>query len=196
MISGDISLLILAGGVSSRMGCPKHLLPAFGGTMIDQIISRLGNLFSEVIVAGGDLDLNNSARIVDDIRSEQTPLVGILSGIKASATSNVFVIGCDMPFVKPGLIHLLISRKDDTNDIVVPVIRGYYEPLCTIYTCSTSDKIEQYLDSDGRKVTGFFQAVRLTEVQESEIKLFDPLLESFINLNTPSDYRDYYIRCC
>lgn len=192
MILNDISLLILAGGESSRMGCPKHLLPAWGGIMIDQIINRLGNQFSEVIVAGRDLDLKSgSARIVDDIRSEQTPLVGILSGIVVSATSNVFVIGCDMPFVKPGLIRLLISRKDDANDIVIPVIRGYYEPLCAIYSCSTSDRIEQYLDSGGRKVTGFFQTVRLKEVQESEIELFDPLLESFINLNTPDDYRDF-----
>lgn len=191
MICSDISLLILAGGASSRMGCPKHLLPAPGGIMIDQIINRLGNLFSEVIVAGRNLELkSNSARIVDDIRSEQTPLVGILSGIMVSKTSNVFVIGCDMPFVKPGLIDLIVSGKDDANDIVIPVIRGYYEPLCAIYSCSTSDRIEQYLDSGGRKVTGFFQTVNLKEVQESEIELFDPLLESFININTPDDYRN------
>ena len=194
MIFKGTSLLILAGGASSRMGCPKHLLPASGGTMIDHIINRLGSLFSEVIVAGRGIELNRSdARIVEDIRPERSPLVGILSGMKESSTPDVFVIGCDMPFVKPGLIHLLTSRKDDTNAVVIPVIRGYLEPLCAIYSCSTSDRIEQYLDSGGRKVTGFFQTVSVTEIREPEIRLLDPLLKSFINLNTPNDYRNYYL---
>ncbi|NOQ22937.1 MAG: NTP transferase domain-containing protein [Candidatus Aegiribacteria sp.] len=194
MIFSEISLLILAGGESSRMGCPKHLLPASGGTMIDYIINRLGSLFTEVMVAGRGIELNRSdARIVEDIRLKRSPLVGILSGMKESSTPDVFVIGCDMPFVKPGLIHCLTSRKDDTNAIVIPVIRGYFEPLCAIYSCSTSDRIAQYLDSGGRKVTGFFQTVSVREVKESEIRLFDPLLKSFINLNTPNDYRNYYL---
>ena len=194
MISKETSLLILAGGASSRMGCPKHLLPASGGTMVDHIINRVGSLFSEVIVAGRGLDLDRSdARTVEDIRYERSPLVGILSGMKASRTSNVFVLACDMPFVKPGLIHLLTSRKDDTNDVVIPVIRGFLEPLCAMYSCSTSDRIKQYIDSGGRKVTGFFQTVSVAEVRESEVRLFDPLLKSFTNLNTPNDYRNYYL---
>ncbi len=194
MISKETSLLILAGGASSRMGCPKHLLPASGGTMIDHIINRVGSLFSEVIVAGRSLDLNRcDAKIVEDVRPERSPLVGILSGMKAANTPDVFVTACDMPFVKPGLIHLLTSRKDDTNDVVIPVIRGFLEPLCAMYSCSTSDRIKQYLDSGGRKVTGFFQTVSVTEVRESEIRLFDPLLKSFTNLNTPNDYRNYYL---
>jgi molybdopterin-guanine dinucleotide biosynthesis protein A len=162
--------------------------------MVDHIINRLGSLFSEVIVAGRGLDLNHKdARVVEDIRPERSPLIGIISGMKASSASNVFVLGCDMPFVKPGLIHLLTSRKDDTNDVVIPIVRGYLEPLCAIYSCSTSDCIEQYLDSGGRKVTGFFQTVRITEIQESEVRLFDPPLKSFTNLNTPNDYRNYYL---
>ncbi len=194
MIFKETSLLILAGGASSRMGCPKHLLPVFGGTMMDSIINRLGGMFAETIVAGRGIELNHrDARIVEDIRPEQSPLVGILSGLKASSTSNVFVLGCDMPFVKPGLIHLLTSRKDDTSDVVIPVIRGYFEPLCAIYSCRTSDRIAQYIDSGGRKVTGFFQTVNVAEVRESEIRLFDPLLKSFTNLNTPNDYRNYYL---
>jgi len=194
MITGGTSMLILAGGASSRMGCPKHLLPVSGGTIIDHIINRVGSQFSEVIVAGRGLDLDRGdARTVEDIRPERSPLVGILSGMKASRTSDVFVLACDMPFVKPGLIHLLTSRKDDSKDVVIPVINGYLEPLCAIYSCSVSDRIAQYLDSGGRKVTGFFHTARVTEVRESEVRLFDPLLQSFTNLNTPSDYRNYYL---
>lgn len=188
-----VSLLILAGGESRRMGSPKHLMPAFGGTMIDHIINRLGSLFDEVMVAGRGLELARAdARAVEDIILQRSPLVGMLSGIMESRNPNVFVIGCDMPFVKPELIHCLTSRSSIRSDVVIPVVRGYYEPLCALYRCSTSNRIRQYLDSGGSKVTGFFRSVSVTEIPESEIRKFDPALESFTNLNTLHDYQEYY----
>lgn len=192
MLFQETSLLVLAGGESSRMGCPKHLLPACGGTMMDNIINRLGHLFSEVIVAGRGIELNRKdVRVVEDIRLRRCPLIGILSGMRESNTPNVFVMGCDMPFVKPELIQFLISRKNNNTDVVIPVVRGYFEPLCAVYSCSTSDRISQYLDTGCKKVTGIFKTMSVMEIPESEIKLFDPLLESFINLNTQNEYRNY-----
>lgn len=192
MIIPETSLLILAGGESSRMGCPKHLLQVCDGTMMDNIVNNLGHLFSEVIVAGRGLELNRSdVRIVEDIRLRRCPLIGILSGMKESSNPNVFVMGCDMPFVKPELIQHLTSRGNDNTDVVIPIVRGYFEPLCAVYGCSTSDRISQYLDTGCQKVTGIFKTMNVMEIPESEIKLFDPLLESFINLNTPNEYRNY-----
>ncbi len=191
MIHNETSLLILAGGKSSRMGSPKHLLPASSGTVLDHIINRLGSLFDQVLVAGRCLEMTRTdASIVEDVRLQRSPLVGILSGLLKSRNPDVFVIGCDMPFVRKELIHRLIYGISTSSDIVIPVVRGYYEPLCAVYNKSVSSSIKQYLDSGGSKVTGFFEAVNVTEVVESEIKMFDPNLESFINLNTPRDYEN------
>lgn len=52
--------------------------------------------------------------------------------------------------------------------------------------------IEKYIDSGGTKVTGFFEFATVAEAGEAEIRLFDPGLESFINLNTPRDYVTYH----
>lgn len=190
MIFKDVSLLVLAGGESSRMGFPKHLLPASGGTVTDHIINRLGSMFTEVIVAGRGLELaRTDTRVVEDVRMKRTPLVGILSGILAAETSRVFVIGCDMPFVRKQLIHRLVSETG--SDVAVPVVRGYYEPLCAVYCSSAAEKIQLYLDAGGSKVTGFYSSVKVTEVSELEVRRADPLLESFINLNTPRDYEKW-----
>ena len=192
MIIEGTSLLVLAGGESSRMGYPKHLLPAAGGTLMDQIIDKLGSIFSEVLVAGRGLEPNRSdARFIEDLNLIRSPLVGILSGMKESKNPYLFVIGCDMPFISLDLIRHLTSRINSVSDIVIPVVNGYYEPLCAIYSNSIVDRISQYLDSGGRKVTGFFESVKVTEIPESSIRFCDPLLKSFINLNTPNEYRNY-----
>jgi len=190
MIFKDVSLLVLAGGESSRMGFPKHLLPASGGTVTDHIINRLGSMFTEVIVAGRGLELTRTdARVVEDVRMKRTPLVGILSGVLAAETPRVFVIGCDMPFVRKQLIRRLVIETD--SDVVVPVVRGYHEPLCAVYSSSAAEKIQRYLDAGGSKVTGFYSSVTVTEISEQEVRKADPFLESFINLNTPRDYEKW-----
>ncbi|MCD6589014.1 MAG: molybdenum cofactor guanylyltransferase [Candidatus Fermentibacteraceae bacterium] len=190
MIFKDVSLLVLAGGESSRMGFPKYLLPASGGTVTDHIINRLGGMFTEVIVAGRGLELTRTdARVVEDVRMKRTPLVGILSGVLAAETPRVFVIGCDMPFVRKQLIRRLVIETD--SDVVVPVVRGYHEPLCAVYSSSAAENIQRYLDAGGSKVTGFYSSVTVTEISEQEVRKADPFLESFINLNTPRDYEKW-----
>jgi len=191
VILKGVSLLILAGGESRRMGFPKHLLPASGGTVMDHIINRIGSLFDETVVAGRGVDISRTdVRLVQDVRHTRSPLVGILSGLLKLENPYALVIGCDMPFVRKELIKHLASRMSAETDVVVPVVRGFYEPLCAVYNRSTSGIIKKYLDSGGTKVTGFFKQATVAEVAESEVRSFDPRLESFINLNTPRDYQD------
>jgi molybdopterin-guanine dinucleotide biosynthesis protein A len=183
------SLVILAGGQSIRMGFPKHLLPAIGGTITDYIINRLGHLFPEVIVVGrGIKSTRPDVRVVEDVRQTRTPLVGILSGLLSANTPSVFVIGCDMPFVRKRLIYCITSKEGAVYDVVIPVVRGYYEPLCALYSSSAVPVITQYLNSGGSRVTGFFGSAAVFGINEREVRQVDPALVSFINMNTPRDY--------
>ena len=129
MTPSEMTLLILAGGESTRMGTPKHLLPVPEGTMLDRIIARIGGMFSEVVVVGRSIQPPAEGILVaDDIRSERCPLVGILSGLVASKSAFSFVLACDMPFVEPRIIKLIASKAGAGADVVVPVIRGLFEP--------------------------------------------------------------------
>jgi molybdopterin-guanine dinucleotide biosynthesis protein A len=187
-----MSLLVLAGGESRRMGYPKHLLPLTGGTVLDSILDRLGGLFGETLVAGRSLGSSRQdIRIVEDCRTERSPLVGILSGLAAAHNRFVFAIACDMPFVDPALARLLASRATRHTDVVVPVIRGFYEPLCALYAVSAGPAVSRCLDAGLGKVTAFYGSVRVATVPEDEIRRCDPELRSFVNLNTPRDYMDF-----
>ncbi len=182
----DATLVILAGGESRRMGLPKHLLPASGGTVIEHLIGKLSPLFVETLVVGRKLSLERGFRIVEDSRFEQCPLVGIVSGLLASKTDLCFVLACDLPFIKPELVRYLLSRAEDV-DIVVPIINGYYEPLCAAYRRTAIPVIQETLDQGVLKITKIYDRLRLCKVPESEIRRFDPELSSFINLNTPRE---------
>ena len=50
---GVCSLVILAGGLSRRMGRDKAALPAGDGTLIEHLARRLAPVVTETIVAGG-----------------------------------------------------------------------------------------------------------------------------------------------
>ncbi len=190
MTPSEMTLLILAGGESTRMGTPKHLLPVPEGTMLDRIIARIGGMFSEVVVVGRSIQPPAEGILVaDDIRSERCPLVGILSGLLVSKSAFSFVLACDMPFVEPPIIELIASKAGAGGEVVVPVIRGLFEPLCAVYGRSVTGRITECLDAGRTKTTCFYPLVSVAKVPEAEIRLIDPELASFVNLNTPSDYR-------
>ena len=183
----EATLIILAGGESSRMGLPKHLLPTSGGTVIGHLIAKLSSLFVETLVVGGGLQLAGEGfRTVEDARPEQCPLVGIYSGLCAAKTDLAFVLACDLPFVKPELVQHLLSCAHEA-DIVVPIVNGYYEPLCAVYRRTANPVIQETLDQGARKITEIYDHLRLCKVPETDIRRFDPELSSFVNLNTPGD---------
>jgi len=179
------TLIILAGGKSKRMGQAKHLLLTSQGTLIEHLDLRLRHLFSETLVVGHDL-ASMQLRTVSDLYLAQSPLVGIYSGLLASQTDVNFVLACDMPFVKSALVSHLISYAGDV-DVVVPVVNGYYEPLCAVYCKRSIPVIKELLDRNVLKVTEIYPQLVVREVPEQRLRAFDPELSSFINLNTPRE---------
>lgn len=188
----DVSLLVLAGGESRRMGTPKHLLPFMGGTVLEHILKRLDGLFDEVLLAGRAPGLFPAGVVpVVDVKQLRCPLVGILSGLLAARNPYVFVLGCDMPFIEPSLVRMLCSLAQGGGEVTVPMVHGFYEPLCAVYSRSSAGRIEGYIDAGNTKTTGFFPSVTVREVSEERVRACDPLLNSFVNLNTPGEFRQH-----
>jgi len=188
----EASLIVLAGGESRRMGVPKPLLLINRNNIVDIIIKRLKILFSEIIVVG-----KNNHRIcgkefifVEDLYEYRSPLVGIYSGLKASKNRLNFVVACDMPFVNKNLVKYMLEITGD-YDVVVPVVRGYFEPLHAVYTKNIINVIEEEIGRENFKVTSFYERVNVKEIPENIVKKYDPELMSFINLNTPKDLKKY-----
>lgn len=184
MIREPATLIILAGGESKRMGFPKHELSIDDRDVLTHLHARLGSLFVETVVVGRNVSsIPNGVRIVEDRYDERGAFVGIHGGLAAARTDLAFIVACDMPYVEPSLVEYVLSRSHGA-DVVVPVVRGYYEPLCAAYRATCIKPMEELIESGDLKIAGLYPHVRVHEVLEQAVLRFDPSLRSIVNLNS------------
>ena len=73
------------------------------------------------------------------------------------------------------------------TDLVVPVVKGFNEPLLAVYNKTVIPYIKECLDEGHRKVVAFYDKVRVRRISEEQLTTADPQLLSFLNINTPRD---------
>ena len=93
-----------------------------------------------------------------------------------------------MPYVVPKLVEHLLSRSGGV-DAVVPVVRGYYEPLCAVYRRTCLGPIEKLIERGVLKVSELYDLVCVRAIAEEQVREYDPKLRSFVNLNGPAAIR-------
>lgn len=179
--------VVLAGGRSLRMGEDKARLCVAGRPLIYWAVAALQSVVQRVYCVGGDRPLALALGIpfIPDRVPACGPLGGIGSAMRALGT-DILVLGCDMPLVHPGLLRLLIGAQGDA-DAVVPLNADEHEPLLALYRLSCADAVEAALASGRRRVTSFYDAVRVQLLEEHVWRAVDPDGRSFFNVNTPSD---------
>jgi molybdopterin-guanine dinucleotide biosynthesis protein A len=200
-----LSLLMLAGGESRRMGQNKAWLMLDGRPLVMHVIDRVLPLVDEVIVSTNQPDpfedwlpnLIVPACTVADRYRGAGPLAGLHAGLLVAHCDLVLVLATDMPFVNPALIGYLTQLATGTDvEAVVPQVPSPetgqigLEPLHAIYRKSCLPAIEGCLCADQRRVVSFLERVRLRIVSPDEIRPYDPLFRSFANVNTPQEWSD------
>ena len=185
---GGCSLVILAGGLSRRMGRDKASLPAGDGTLIEHLARRLAPVVDETIVAGGS-GRNRVAgvRMVDDHYPGLGPLAGIHAGLAAARYPHIWVVGCDLPDAEPALAHLFLGLVAG-YDAVVPRIDAEPQGVCALYDRALVSRIDGLLSAGERRVKELLAASNVRYVTAEELRTVDPELRSFRNINTPADY--------
>ncbi len=188
----EITGIILSGGKSSRMGRDKAFLPFPHKPLIEIMIDKLSVLFNELIVVTGNPHLYSKygIRTVKDIIPQRGPLGGIYTGLLFSKNHYNFIVACDMPFLNPDLVHYMV-QKIKGYDLVVPEYGDQLQPLCAIYSKNCIESIKEELSGDNLKVTCFFKNVKQKLITEEEIKKTDFQGLSFVNINTPEEYKSF-----
>ena len=187
-----MSAVILAGGMSRRLGRNKALEPFQGEPLIHRVIRRMSQVASNIIVVANDeervteLDLPDSVTPVIDEYPGKGSLGGIYTGLSAAPTEWAVFCACDMPFPSPMLYRALLSERD-VNDAVVPVVEGRPEPIHAAYSRVSLEPIREKLAADRLKISGFFDDVKVHYFTEDRVREIDPDLLSFFNINTQQD---------
>ncbi len=186
-----VSIAVLAGGQSTRMGQDKAFLKVGGESVIERVLAVVRPLSDDCFIS-----TNSPAkyeqfglRLVSDIYPNKAALGGIYTVIQAARHLGVLVVACDMPFLQVDLLNYLMELAP-LADVVVPVVNPPQpETLHAIYSKRCLPAIESRLFANRLRITGFFEAVSVRYVERQEIATFDPDFHSFVNMNTPSEWQ-------
>lgn len=183
--------IVLAGGENRRMGVDKAFLPVAGIPIIEHVLRALGPVVHRIIVVTNTPERYRAydVRVVTDRLDQRGPLTGIYSGLSSSESEYNVVVACDMPFLNAGLLSYIMELAPG-YDAVVPVVGGQAEPLHAVYSKKLLPLIEERIRENERRIQDIFSSVNVRYVTEQEISRFDPDRRSFINLNTPQQYKE------
>ncbi|PWH20614.1 MAG: molybdenum cofactor guanylyltransferase [Ardenticatenia bacterium] len=188
-----VSVAVLAGGQSRRMGQDKAFLSIGDKLVIQRVFERVLPLGDDLILVTNTPDKYAAytyCRITEDVYPGKGALGGIYSALVAARYPHCLVVACDMPFLNTRLLKYLARLASFWDyDVVVPIISGRWETLHAVYSKRCLKPIEQRLHQDQLRVCSFFESVHLCTVEQRHLERFDPLLRSFLNMNTPEEWQ-------
>ena len=198
----DIPGIILAGGLSRRMGGGDKGLLMLGETsiierVIDKILPQVGSLAININGDSSRFPDYKLPIIPDSIKGYLGPLSGILAGMEwAFKNGNRYIatVAADTPFLPDDLIkrlHAMVKSKNLNIGIAASrILSGddvFIHPTFGIWEVALKDDLRDALAKDTRKIMFWAKKFKLDYYYfDTSDKLSDP----FFNINTPDDLEE------
>ena len=198
----DIPGIILAGGLSRRMGGGDKGLLMLGETsiierVIDKILPQVGSLAININGDSSRFPDYKLPIIPDSIKGYLGPLSGILAGMEWSFKNGnryIATVAADTPFLPDDLIkrlHAMVKSKNLNIGIAASrILSGddvFIHPTFGIWEVALKDDLRDALANDTRKIMFWAKKFKLDYYYfDTSDKLSDP----FFNINTPDDLEE------
>ncbi len=188
--SADVTVFVLAGGKSTRMGADKAFVMLDGRSLLARALDLARSVTSDVRIVGDPAKFAAFAPVVEDIFRNCGPLGGIHAALRASPTELNLILAVDVPFVSPALLQYLIGRaRESPATVTVAQAGGRRQPLCAVYRREFADAAEQALRAERYKIDALFESARTQLITEAELGSAGFSQTMFRNLNTPGELR-------
>ena len=178
------------------MGRDKATVIFKGRPLIAYVYDLIKDIFPNVFVLSSQhiAFKGVNAPIVKDFVPIKGSMVGIASALLAATTDYVFVVGCDMPFIRKDTIRYMVEQAHG-EDIIVPWTKAGFEPLHALYNRSCLPHMLRAIDRDQLKISALFPTLSVRVVTEpsgpsgpSGPSLFvNKGVSIFTNINTEED---------
>jgi molybdopterin-guanine dinucleotide biosynthesis protein A len=181
--------VIQAGGRSTRMGGqPKALLELGGKRIIERVVDAIAGVLHDLLVV-----TNTPERyaflglpMVPDAFPDGGALGGIYTGLRAAAGDAAFTVACDMPFLHPAIVRMVVERAGEA-DVVIPRTGDQLETMHAVYGKACLPAMEAQLRAGQLKIVGFFADVRVVELDAAWMAPHRAPEIAFMNVNTPEE---------
>jgi molybdopterin-guanine dinucleotide biosynthesis protein A len=169
-------------------GEPKALLELGGKRIIERVIDAVGSVLDDLLVV-----TNTPERyaflglpMVPDAFPEGGALGGIYTGLRAAGGEAAFTVACDMPFLHPAIVRMVVERARD-GDVVIPRTGDQLETMHAVYGKRCLGPMEARLRAGALKIVGFFPDVHVVELEAAGIARHRAPEVAFMNVNTPAE---------
>ncbi len=186
--------LVLAGGISRRMGSDKaSLRQADGEPQLQRAVRCLERHIDDVYVSTRQAQSNDPLRQefsqIMDTYDDMGPVAGILSALDTDPTATWLVVACDLPNLDDSTISYLLDHASPEHAFTAyrSVHDELPEPLCAIYTPASRAIIKGFV-ADGIKCP------RKMLINAPTLLLSQPSPGALHNVNTPDDLEGTDIR--
>jgi molybdopterin-guanine dinucleotide biosynthesis protein A len=169
-------------------GEPKALLELGGKRIVERVVDAVGAVLDDLLVVTNTPELYAFLRLpmVGDRYPEGGALGGIFTGLAAAAGDAAFTVACDMPFIHPDVVRLVLARAGEA-DVVVPRVGEQHETMHALYAKACLQPMEARLRAGRLKIVGFFPDVRVLEIEAAAVARHRPPEMAFMNVNTPEE---------
>lgn len=180
-----LKALILAGGMSQRMGQDKGLIKYSGRTQVERLSEQLHALGIDSYLslrAEQKWELPNS-KIIHDRFLGFGPFSGLLTAMEEDRNAAWLVIACDLPLLTSETLENLLKARDPRKMATAyrSANDGLPEPLCAIY----EPKIRMRL----YEAMGLGLSCPRKVLLNSDSLILEPLDSLALeNANTPDDF--------
>lgn len=205
-----LSLLILAGGKSSRMKKDKSQLPwQDSTTLTHMLINSYVYPFEHTVISANRIiepqelpdfirkktkqrehtteyiHLSDKRRlsVVSDLYTDCGPLGGMEAAMRLYPSDCWLILAVDLPFYDFSRLPALLAADTPEYDAVIPVINGRENPLAALYKGRVYEKIRTAL-ADGD--------YRVRKIYNKKAAFIDetPYARQYLNMNTPIAYKE------
>jgi molybdenum cofactor guanylyltransferase len=184
-----VTVFVLAGGRSSRMGFDKALLTFRHQTLLARALQAGATVAGKVVIVGPRARYATYGEVVEDVYLECGPLGGIHAALRTTKTDLNLVLSVDMPLMTAEFLRWLLGQARNASElIIIPDALGGPQPLCAVYRRSLHGLAEQALKDGEYKVGHLFSRAPTLYISQAVICEAGFTPEIFRNVNTTEEY--------
>lgn len=192
-MNDKIVAVLLAGGLSRRMGGQDKMLRGLGGeSILARVIARVEPQVGILLLnANGDPErfADFGLPVVEDVVGDHAgPLAGLLTGMEWTRANApqcpwVLTVPTDAPFLPRDLVErLLWAVEDEGAEMACASSGGRHHPVCGLWPVRLAGELRRAMEEGVRKVDIWTARYKLA-VADWPTEPVDP----FFNANRPED---------
>ncbi len=186
----DLTVAILAGGRSKRMGSDKALLTIEGIPLLQRVINAAHTLADTRIIISNNPTTHSSFlwSLFPDRFPDTGPLGGLATALHHATTSHLLLLACDMPNLTPSLLQYVVGQPRASHGVIIPEDEKGLQPLCAVYSRSVLPLAEDAIKQGQLSMQKFVGRINARVVNKEKWATHAGTRNPFTNFNTPEEH--------